>query len=389
MKRIICIVALLLVTGLLGGCGAEPANGSVRLFAVNVGKGDALVLKVGEWTALIDVGKPAAMGRIRAALKGLGVDRLDAVFLTHTDDDHAGGLEWLAESGIPVDNWYASAMYIGVKAKKHPMVQAANRRGQAVQWLERGDALTLGNSGATLRVLAPATLFDDKDDNNSLVMMLESAQGKMLLTGDMELPEEAALLAQGDDLKCDVLKVPNHGDDDTTSAEFASAAGAKLAVISTDSQEKPDTPDPGVLSRLKAAGSQVAVTQDAGMGLLVTLKGGVPTVVSVDIEAPPVSGPYIAGVDAGDDRITLGNSGSAAVSLDGFYLYSGKGGEMFAFPDGTVLSPGAALTVGTNSTGGDYDLLWDDKKVVNRKKKDTVYLYDNYGRIVDSRDNGK
>ena len=363
MKRIICIVALLWVAGLLGGCGAEPANGSVRLFAVNVGKGDALVLKAGDWTALIDAGKPAAMGRIRAALKGLGVDRLDAVFLTHTDGDHAGGLEWLAESGIPVDNWYASAMYIGVKAKKHPMVQAANRRGQAVQWLERGDALTLGNSGATLRVLAPASLFDDKDDNNSLVMMLESAQGKMLLTGDMELPEEAALLAQGDDLKCDVLKVPNHGDDDTTSAEFASAAGAKLAVISTDSQEKPDTPDPGVLSRLKAAGSQVAVTQDAGMGLLVTLKGGVPTVVSVDIEAPPV--------------------------LDGFYLYSGKGGELFAFPDGTVLSPGAVLTVGTNSTGGDYDLLWDDKKVVNKKKKDTVYLYDNYGRIVDSRDNGK
>jgi competence protein ComEC len=388
MKHILRLLALLLCSSLLGGCSAEGSKDPVRLFAVNVGKGDALVLKAGDWVGLIDAGKPSAMGRIRAALKGLGVERLNAVFLTHTDDDHAGGLDWLAQSDIPVDNWYAPAMYIGVKAKKHPMVLAATLRGQAVQWLKRGDALAL-SGGATLRVLAPASLFEDEDDNNSLVMMLESDQGKMLLTGDMELPEEAELMSQGDDLRCAVLKVPNHGDDDTTSAEFANAASARLAVISTDSQEKPGTPDPGVIRRLEAAGSTVAVTQDAGMGLLVTLENSEPTVKSVDIEAPPVSGLYIAGVDPDDDTITLGNSGSAAVSLDGFYLYSGKGGEMFPFPDGTALSPGAALTVGTNSTDGSYDLLWDDKKVINKKKKDTVYLYDNYGRIVDSRDNGK
>ncbi|MBQ3479295.1 MAG: lamin tail domain-containing protein [Clostridia bacterium] len=388
MKRILRVLALLLIAALLGGCGAESGGSSVRLFAVNVGKGDALILKAGDWVGLIDAGKPRAMGRVRAALKGLGVEKLNAVFLTHTDDDHAGGLDWLAQSDMPVDNWYAPAMYTGVKEKKHPMVLAAALRGQAVQWLQRGDALSLPG-GATLRVLAPASLFEDKDDNNSLVMMLESGQGKMLLTGDMELPEEAELLGQGDDLRCAVLKVPNHGDDDTTSAEFAKAASARVAVISTDSQEKPGTPDPGVVRRLEAAGTTVVVTQDAGMGLLVTLEGGEATVKPVDIEATPVSGPYIADVDPDDDTIALGNSGSANVDLSGFSLYSDKGGELYAFPEGTVLSPGATLTVGTNSTDGNYDLLWDDKKVVNKKKTDTFYLYDDYGRIVDSRDNGR
>ena len=389
MKRILRVLALLLAAALLGGCGAEGVDRSVRLFAVNVGKGDALVLKAGDWVGLIDAGKPKAMGRIRAALKGLGVDRLDAVFLTHTDDDHAGGLEWLAESDLPVDAWYASAMYKGVKAKKHPMILAAGQRGQAAQWLQRGDALALGDSGATLRVLAPASRYKDTDDNNSLVMMLESDQGKMLLTGDMELPEEAELLARGDDLQCAVLKVPNHADGDATSAALAKAASAQVAVISTDSQEKPGTPDPGVVRRLEAAGSQVAVTQDAGMGLLVTLKDGAATVKYVDIEAPPASGPYLADVDAGDDTVTLGNSGSAKADLSGYYLYSDKGGELFPFPEGTTLAPGAFLTVGTNSTDGDYDLLWDEKKVVNKKKRDTIYLYDDYGRIVDSLDNGR
>ncbi len=388
MKRILRVLALLLIAALLGGCGAESGGSSVRLFAVNVGKGDALILKAGDWVGLIDAGKPSAMGRVRAALKGLGVEKLNAVFLTHTDNDHAGGLDWLAQSNMPVDNWYAPAMYTGVKEKKHPMILAAALRGQAVQWLQRGDALSLPG-GATLRVLAPASLFEDKDDNNSLVMMLESGQGKMLLTGDMELPEEAELLGQGDDLRCAVLKVPNHGDDDTTSAEFAKAASARVAVISTDSQEKPGTPDPGVVRRLEAAGTTVVVTQDAGMGLLVTLEGGEATVKAVDIEAPPVSGPYIADVDPDDDTIALGNSGSANVDLSGFSLYSDKGGELYAFPEGTVLSPGATLTVGTNSTKGSYDLLWNDKKVVNKKKTDTFYLYDDYGRIVDSRDNGR
>ncbi len=388
MKRILRVLALLLIAALLGGCGAESGGSSVRLFAVNVGKGDALILKAGDWVGLIDAGKPSAMGRVRAALKGLGVEKLNAVFLTHTDNDHAGGLDWLAQSDMPVDNWYAPAMYTGVKEKKHPMILAAALRGQAVQWLQRGDALSLPG-GATLRVLAPASLFEDKDDNNSLVMMLESDQGKMLLTGDMELPEEAELLGQGDDLRCAVLKVPNHGDDDTTSAKFAKAASARVAVISTDSQEKPGTPDPGVVRRLEAAGTTVVVTQDAGMGLLVTLEGGEATVKAVDIEAPPVSGPYIADVDPDDDTIALGNSGSANVDLSGFSLYSDKGGELYAFPEGTVLSPGATLTVGTNSTDGNYDLLWDDKKVVNKKKTDTFYLYDDYGRIVDSRDNGR
>jgi len=388
MKRILRVLALLLIAALLGGCGAESGGSSVRRFAVNVGKGDALILKAGDWVGLIDAGKPSAMGRVRAALKGLGVEKLNAVFLTHTDNDHAGGLDWLAQSDMPVDNWYAPAMYTGVKEKKHPMILAAALRGQAVQWLQRGDALSLPG-GATLRVLAPASLFEDKDDNNSLVMMLESGQGKMLLTGDMELPEEAELLGQGDDLRCAVLKVPNHGDDDTTSAEFAKAASARVAVISTDSQEKPGTPDPGVVRRLEAAGTTVVVTQDAGMGLLVTLEGGEATVKAVDIEAPPVSGPYIADVDPDDDTIALGNSGSANVDLSGFSLYSDKGGELYAFPEGTVLSPGATLTVGTNSTDGNYDLLWDDKKVINKKKTDTFYLYDDYGRIVDSRDNGR
>ena len=282
----------------------------------------------------------------------------------------------------------AGQIFTEVKADKHPIVKAAAARGQDPMWLTRGDAVPLGDSGAVFRVLAPFTTFRDKDDNNSLVMMLESPAGRMLLAGDMELPEEAELLSQGDDLGCAVLKVANHGDDDTTSAAFAKAASAQLAVISTDSQEKPDTPDPGVVSRLQAAGSQVIVTEDSGLGLAVTLSGGSVAWEAEDVGAAPVSGLAIAEVDPEDDRITLANSSGEELSLEGFYLHSERGNELFAFPNGAALAPGATLTVGTYSTEGGCDLLWEDKKVVHKKKTDMFRLYDPWGRVVDAMDNG-
>ena len=369
---------------------------AVYLFATNVGKGDALVLRCGDWIGLIDTGKTWARGRVDQALALMGSSfragdsyRLDAVFLTHTDDDHVGGLKWMtADDGrIPnrrIEALYASAMYTGVKEGKHPAVQAMG----GAQWLKRGDEVPLGDSGAVLKVLAPTSRYTDKDDNNSLVMMLESPQGRMLLAGDMELPEEAELLNQGDDLSCAVLKVPNHGDDDTTSAAFANACAAQIAVVSTDSQEKPGTPDPGVISRLQAAGSRVVVTEDSGLGVLVTLKNGTATAETVDFPCPAVSGLSIARVDASDDTVTLQNTSDSPVGLNGCYLFSDKGGEMYVFADESI-DPGATLTIGTNSTKGDYDVLWDDKKVINKKKADTICLYDDCGRVIDWMGNGK
>ena len=387
MKRITRILALCLLLTLLPGCaGRSEGGGTVELFAASVGKGDALILKVDGWCGLIDAGKPWAMSRVKAALRAMGVQALDAVFLTHTDKDHAGGLEWLAESDIPVGAWYAPAMYTGVKEKKHPMIKAAAARGVEVRWLQRGDVISLGNTGATLDVLAPATLFIDKDDNNSLVMMLSTAQGRMLLTGDMELPEEEDLLKYGDDLSCAVLKVANHGDNDTTSQALANACRAQAAVISTDSRDKPGTPDPGVLSRLAAAGTACYVTQDAALGIHVALSGGQAAVTYAGIDAP-MADVTLTAVVPGEDLITL-RGGGADVDMTGWSLYSDRGDELFAFPDGYILPTGASVTVGTRSSDGGYDLLWDDKKVIHKSKTDTVTLYDGWGRAVDAASNG-
>ena len=388
------MAALVALTALGGALGAaNSAQGALgegaRMFAVNVGKGDALIVQAGDYACLVDAGKPWAMGRVKSALEALGIEALDAVFLTHPDDDHAGGLEWLAASDIPVGAWYASGMYAEVKPDKHPALKAALARGQDVQWLVRGDSVPLGDSGAVFRVLAPQTLMTDKDDNNSLVMMLETDAGRMLLTGDMELPQEALLMAQGDDLSCRVLKAPNHGDGDTLSAAFAFACAAEAAVISTDGYEKPGTPDPGVLERLAAAGTACYVTQDCELGFDVILSSdGALRVESVAFGEEIAQGVGLSAVIPGEDLITVTNAG-ADRDISGWYLYSLRGDELYAFPRGTRLSAGASVTVGSRSSKGDYDLLWDDKKVVHPSKEDTVILYDRYGRYVGEMSNGQ
>ena len=130
MKRGLRMLAAWLALLALGGCAAgegpaKAAGSAVELFAVNVGKGDALILRVDGYACLIDAGRPYARGKVRSALEAMGVTALDAVFLTHTDGDHAGGLWWLSESDIPVGAWYAPAYYTGVKDEKHPALRAA------------------------------------------------------------------------------------------------------------------------------------------------------------------------------------------------------------------------------------------------------------------------
>lgn len=388
MRQILRIAALWAATAmLLGGCAAAMESGAVELFAVNVGKGDALLVRAGDYTCLIDAGNPWNMGRVRTAMEMMDVEALDAVFLTHADSDHAGGLTWLADSDIPVGAWYASGTFVEVKKEeKHPIAKAAAKRGQSPVWLNRGDRVPLGDSGAAFSVLAPFQTFTDKDNNNSLVMMLESQEGRMLFTGDMELPQEAALMTLGDELSCAVLKVPNHADDDTVSAAFAKACAAQLAVIPTSTMDKPETPDPGVVARLEAAGSKCLVTQDADIGLWVKLSGGQASCEYVDLPdgAATIASVAIAEVSAASDTITLVNSGADA-DLTGCSLFSDRGNELYAFPEGTILPAGGQLVIGSRSTSVDFDLLWDDKKVVHKSKEDVFTLYDRYGQAVDRR----
>ncbi len=382
---LILLLAAVLALLPLFSAGAESADSDVWMYALSVGKADAILLSVDGHTVLIDTGYAWSRGRILAGMAEMGVTSLDAVFVTHLDNDHIGGLTWLAESGIEIGCWYASAMYMDVKEpSKHPVTKAAALRGEEVVFLQAGDEVALGS--AVLKVLAPLVLAEDKDDNNSLVMMLESSEGRILLPGDIEYPAEQLLLSAGYDLDSDVLKVANHADDDTNSPAFTQAVSPQIAVISTSTAEKSDTQDKSVVRMLQAQGAEVLVTQECTGGILVRLVDGTASAQRIDVETS--SALTLVSAVPEEDLITLRNDTGSAVDLSGWYLYSDRGGEMYVFPEGTEIAAGAVLTVGTQTSSGSFDLFWDDKKVVHQKKTDNLLLYDACGTLIASVSNG-
>jgi len=250
----------------------EATSMEMSLLAINVGKADALLLRSGGTAYLIDTGTEDSFDQMFRVLKEEGVTSLTGVLLTHTDKDHTGGLEQLAESGMDIGTVYASAYYNKKSEKKHPAVKALKGTEKDVVFIKGGDSLPL--DGGTLSVLGPLEKSDDKDDNNSLVMLAEGGGGTMLLAGDMEFPEEESLLKAGVIPHADVLKVGNHGDNDATSDALIRAVTPKVAVISTSTEEKQSTPAARVLRLLNSWKVTVLQTQDTKNGVLITLRGG-------------------------------------------------------------------------------------------------------------------
>ena len=384
MFLLICMLLLLAASVALAESPYEKADTPLTLFVVNVGKGDALLINSGSDTYLIDAGLQEHWGELSCALEMLQVSRLTGVILTHTDKDHAGGLLPLATSSIQVDAWYASAYYADIKKEsKHPAVEAAALRGEKVTFLKAGDELPLG----TGRLLAVGPITASETENcNSLVLVAEGCGGRMLLAGDMEFPEEKELLRAGAFPRCQVLKVGNHGESDATSEALLNVVKPEIAVISTNSEEEPDTPDVRVLALLASSGAKIYQTQDAASGVLVTIDQGVATANLMNYAAlpPKTTGVVIANVDNEDDRIILRNQGQTPADVGGWYIVSDKGSQIYVLPKGTTIAPGAELVIASQSSKKPGDLTWPDKTVWHKTKEAAAYLYDVYGRLMDS-----
>jgi competence protein ComEC len=265
LSLMLCLFPVLSVQG-------DSADTSLSLLAINVRKADALLLRSGNSAYLIDTGTEESYDKLYAVLKQEGIDRLTGVIVTHTDKDHAGGIAQLVDSDIEIENVYASAYYNKKKESKHPAVKALKGTGRSVIFLASGDELPL--DGGSLKVIGPLEKDEDAENNNSLVLLAEGGGGSMLLTGDMEFPEEDSLLKAGLIPHADVLKVGNHGEDDATSNALIAAIRPSLAVISTNTDDEPDTPSRRVLKLLASWDIPVLVTQDTENGVLVTISGG-------------------------------------------------------------------------------------------------------------------
>ena len=268
------VILILVFSLLFSAVTAEPNEETeLSLLAINVGKADALLLRSGNSAYLIDTGTKKTSEKLISVLRSEGIERLTGVILTHTHADHTGGLKTLLQSGIVIEKIYTSKYYVLKKEDgKHPVEKAIKKTDYQYEFLVGGDSLPLDNGKLT--VVGPVEFNEEVENCNSLVLLAEGGGGSILLTGDMEFPEEDSLLKAGVIPRADILKIGNHGEGDATSVQLVTTVQPKLAVIPTSTEEEPDTPDPRVLKLLRDQDIPYVVTQDSENGILVTLKGG-------------------------------------------------------------------------------------------------------------------
>lgn len=242
---------LLLMAPALALAPPAPRHGEAWITTLDVGQGLAVLVRTASRALLYDAGP--AFGEadsgarvVLPALRGSGIERLDAVVLTHDDLDHLGGALTVLES-VEVD------LVISSLARAHPLhALAAQARpceaGTSWRW-----------DGVRFEFLHPGSGTTRKNDR-SCVLRVQGAAAAMLLTGDIERSAEAQLLASGAAVRSDVLLIPHHGSRTSSTAEFIAAAAPAWAIAAAGYRSRFGHPSPEVLARYRAAGARVART---------------------------------------------------------------------------------------------------------------------------------
>jgi competence protein ComEC len=277
-----------LLTLALGGLlawapAARVAPGAPRLVALDVGQGDAFLVQGALGALLVDAGTALPdgldLGRraVVPALHALGVRRLDLLVATHADLDHRGGLTAVLDL-VPVGELWLP--HGGVRdAGFAALLAAAARAGVPVR--ERGlgsPPRAVGDLHVVPLWPPPGSAGASRNDR-SLVLRIEGRGARVLLPGDIDAGAERALVESGADLRADVLVLPHHGSDTSSSRAFLRAVGASVAIASAPCQGRFGMPHAGVLARAREAGLPVWWTGRDG-AVLVSL-GARPAVASV------------------------------------------------------------------------------------------------------------
>ena len=259
------VAVLLPVLLIFSGCNTQAADvsaadvkGDLKISMLNIGHGDAILIRTKEQTILIDTGKHDEHKRFVDGLEKFSVTKIDKLILTHAHIDHIGGSRMLISptdkqlnefpylKKISVDKIYDNGVAYTSVAYKTLMKTIAELK-TPYRSLKAGDTLDFGG-GVKFKVLWPTSEFvaemnggkDGKKDkqynlnNSSLVGRLTYKNFSMMFTGDCEKESEAKIVERysAKDLKCDVLKSGHHGTTTSSTKDFVAAVNPSAVLIS-------------------------------------------------------------------------------------------------------------------------------------------------------------
>ena len=217
--------------------------GNIEIHFLDVGQGDATLIKCGDAAMLIDAGENDKGTAVWSYLKNQEITKLDYVIGTHPDSDHIGGMDVVIYK-FQCDNIFMSPHEKDTRSYDD-VVQAAKSKNNKITCPKLGETYKLGE--ATFTIVAPNASYDDAN-NASIGIYLEFGETSYLFTGDAEYKAEEDILASGYKIDADVYKAGHHGSRTSSSDEFLEKVTPKYVVVSCGEDNSYGHPHAAILN---------------------------------------------------------------------------------------------------------------------------------------------
>ncbi|MGH8091639.1 MAG: DNA internalization-related competence protein ComEC/Rec2, partial [Rudaea sp.] len=238
---------------LLWPASAPLADGEFMAYMLDVGQGQAFVVRTREHVLIYDVGAKFPSGfdfgeaTVVPALHALGIEHVDRMIVSHGDNDHAGGAAAVAAAwpGIAVESGEPDRLTI-------PATQCL--AGESWNW-----------NGVEFRIVHPREPLSSVDNDRCCVLAVRSGGSELVLPGDITKAVEPEVAAALDPIAAHlVLQIPHHGSKTSSSTDFIADLHPQLGLISAGYLNRFHHPNNAIVARYEAAGVNLLNSAQSG-----------------------------------------------------------------------------------------------------------------------------
>ncbi|MBN2104310.1 DNA internalization-related competence protein ComEC/Rec2 [bacterium] len=266
-KRLI-FISVIFLNLMVWHAALTSSASKITYVQLDVGQGDAAVIHLPRHRTLIIDGGDRHAGfdtgkRILIPyLNQKGIRKIEAVILTHSHNDHAGGLISLVNA-FKIDQFIVSDTLASGKPM-HELLETIHTKQIPIKLITALDSLIF--PGAHFYFLSPdQTMSHHRNVNNrSVVALLLFGKHRFLFMGDAETPAENRLCQSFESLSADILKIGHHGSHTASSQTFLNRVQPKHAIISVGKNNRFGHPDPATLHVLSELEIEIHRTDHEG-----------------------------------------------------------------------------------------------------------------------------
>ncbi len=237
---------------------------------IDVGQGDAVLIRTPDGDVLIDAGKNSSEEILDSYLKRQKVTKISYAIFTHPHEDHIGGADMVLKN-YEIENVILPSCTASTQTYIN-MLSEISAKNIATLESRSGDKFRVGD--LVLNILGPVRNDYEEVNDHSVVILAEWGNTRVMLAGDAELEAENDILKkfENSNINCDILKLGHHGSSSSSGEKWLRAIDPDIGIICCGKDNDYGHPHAEIIERLTKYGIKFYRTDE--MGTLVFVSDG-------------------------------------------------------------------------------------------------------------------